>query len=72
MVLKLMLSAGENDNRDINNKWEYEEEDSIVENNDWVLLLVGIVSSPIFLIDTMFKFHFKKCNMKLMFSTLIG
>ena len=60
MVLKLMLSAGENDNRDINNKWEYEEEDSIVENNDWVLLLVGIVSSPISLIDTIFQFHFKK------------
>ena len=60
MVLKLMLSVGENDNRDINNKWEYEEEDSIVENNDWVLLLVGIVSSPISLIDTIFQFHFKK------------
>ena len=60
MVLKLMLSVGENDNRDINNKWEYEEEDSIVENNDWVLLLVGIVSSPISLIDTVFQFHFKK------------
>ena len=60
MVLKLMLSVGENDNRDINNKWEYEEEDSIVENNDWVLLLVGIVSSPISLIDTIFQLHFKK------------